>query len=61
MEKLKKDRLENNRRKVIDHDERLQKIEANYSELRANNYADHQNMVVNIHDNKVAATRSKSV
>ena len=61
MEKFKKDSLDNNRKKVLDHDERLQKVEANHNELRANNYNDHQNMVVNIHDNKVSATRSKFV
>jgi hypothetical protein len=58
MERFKKDSLEASRKKVADHEERLTKIEANHNELRSTNYTDHQNMVVNIHDNKVSATRN---
>lgn len=44
-------------KRVNDHEDRITTLEASHDELRANNDKDHQEMVLNIHDNQVQVLR----
>ena len=59
LKRFKKEILEDLTNRVNDHEDRVTTLEASHAELRANNDKDHQQMVLNIHDNQVQVLRGK--
>lgn len=59
LKRYKKEILEDLTKRVNDHEDRITTLEASHDELRANNDKDHQQMVLNIHDNQVQCLRGK--
>jgi len=57
LKRYKKEILEDLTKRVNDHEDRITTLEASHDELRANNDKDHQQMVLNIHDNQVQCLR----
>lgn len=41
LERYKRETLENHKKKLIEHDDRLQSMEVNHNELRTNNHREH--------------------
>jgi len=58
LERYKRETLENHKKKLVEHDDRVQSLEVNHNELRTNNARDHQEMTVAIHKAETIGARN---
>ena len=59
LERYKRETLDNMKKKLIEHDDRIQSLEVEHRELRTNNHREHQEMMVAIHKTDTECKRSK--